>query len=288
MKDEWSVYFVVLEFLDILTMAAIIDGISLQQPVLSKLVIELLVLTFPPLLLWLTHHWAFFLPVGHQQLTLFPSQVIENTLIGGNFKVFIFLSLCELREVIVDDCSRNLSTFDSTSTLRHLQIILQCANTLLERLDKFLFATHVLLNDVLIRTFLERQLIEFALIFGVNDVILLGKRVFSQSFHVMRPKVPFLTVWCIFSSNETLIVSNGQENTVFALAFTIVNSGLVLKFDLVLIIIVAHSIFYGRIVHMLAYHSFFFLHTIVDIAHQEARYPQRIIRSYFLHMRQVG
>lgn len=177
MKDEWSVYFVVLKFFDILTMVTIINGISLQQPVLSKLVIELLVFSFPPLFLWLSYHWALLLPVGHQQLTLLPSQVIENTLIRRDFKVFIFFSLREFREIVVDNCSRNLSPFDSTSTLRHLQITFQRTYTLLKRLDKFFFATHVLLNDVLIRKFFKRQLIEFTLVFCVNDVILLGKRV---------------------------------------------------------------------------------------------------------------
>jgi hypothetical protein len=37
-------------------MVAIVDGISLQQSVLSELIVELFVLTFPPLLLWLAHH----------------------------------------------------------------------------------------------------------------------------------------------------------------------------------------------------------------------------------------
>lgn len=36
-------------------MVAIVDGISLQQSVLPELIVELFVLTFPPLLLWLAH-----------------------------------------------------------------------------------------------------------------------------------------------------------------------------------------------------------------------------------------
>lgn len=62
----------------------------------------------------------------------------------------------------------------------------------------------------------------------MNDVIFLGKGVFSQGLYVVRPKVPLLTIGRIFSSNEALIVSYRQKYTVFALSLTVIDSGLVL------------------------------------------------------------
>ncbi len=88
-----SIYFIVLEFLDILAMVAVVEGVSLQQPVLPQLVVELLILPLPPLLIRLTHHRTLLLPISHQQFSLLPSQVIQHTLIGGNLKVLVFFSL---------------------------------------------------------------------------------------------------------------------------------------------------------------------------------------------------
>jgi hypothetical protein len=103
----------------------------------------------------------------------------------------------------------------------------------------------------------------------MNDIILLGKWIFSQSFNVMRSEIPLFLVRDVLSSNKTFIVSNRKKNAIFTFSFTIVYSWLVLQLYFVLVIVVTHSFANGRVIMMLSYHFFLLFDSIVDVSHQK-------------------
>lgn len=180
-----------------------------QQPVLTQLRIELLVLSLPPLLTGLSQHSALALSEVQQQLSLFTSQVVQNSLVRGQLQLLIFLVLSQFGVIAIHNARWNFGSLDhSRSSSGMLQITFQRSYSCFELLNKVFFPLDVLLDDILVRSFFRRQFLKFALVFGMNDVIFFGERIFSESLDVMGTQIPFIFIRYVFSSYEILVIAH--------------------------------------------------------------------------------
>ena len=213
-SDRWqSVDFAVFEFVDVLPVLALaLEAFADEQPVLAQLGVEVLVLALPPLLLGVPLQRGF---PGAESVEEFPflaPEVIEYALVRGHLEILVLLVLSEFREVVVDHGGRHFGSALPGASLCGSQVLLQRAYALLQRPNQLGLALHVLLYEVLVRPLLEGEFVELALVLGVDDVVLLGKRVLSEGLHVVRPEVPLFAVGQVFSGHEAFVVAHGKQH----------------------------------------------------------------------------
>lgn len=159
---------------------------------------------------------------------------------------------------------------------------------LFEWWNKLFFSFHVLLNYVLIWSLLSWQFIEFTLVLCMDNVIFFGERILSEGLNMVRPKIPFFLIRRIFSNNKALIIANRQQDWVFTLSFTIIDSRFVLEFYLVFVIVMTYSFTNVWVILFFSYYSLLLFDSIVNVGHEESGDSQRVVWFDFFDMRKVG
>ena len=62
----------------------------------------------------------------------------------------------------------------------------------------------------------------------MNDIVFLGKRIFSQCLDMMRSKVPFVFLWYVLGTDKIFIVTNRHHHRILASALTVIYGRFVL------------------------------------------------------------
>ena len=146
---------------------------------LMNFYIEIFVLSLPPLLLGLSQKSTLLSSIRVEEISFLSPQIIENSLIRGNFQILVLFILGQLIEVVIDKTSWNSGTFNFSFFLYSSQIMLERCYSVLQRVNQFRFPFNIFFDHVLIWSFLGRELVKFALILGMEYVVFLRERVFS-------------------------------------------------------------------------------------------------------------
>ena len=154
--------------------------------------------------------------------------------------------------------------------------------------DQFGFALHILLDHKLVRTLLKRDFVELALVFGMDDVVLFGEWIFSESLDMVGPQIPLLLLGHILFCNVALVVPNRHQHRVLGLALAVVLGGLVFELEVLVVVGVVYSLPDVVLVLLLLDELLLPLDAIVDGAHKHAGHAQGVVGVVAADVLDVG
>lgn len=274
-----SVNLIVLEFLYIWSMES--WHIWNHLSIFSKLPIKCFIFLLPPLLIWLSFLGFLIVPIIVEKLSLFFPQIIKNTFVCGQLKLFVLFSICNFSVILIDHTRMDFKSFTVIRSLNSVDFRFEGSDSLLQLIDKLVFSLHIVFNNKLILSLLQLQSIKSALILCMNNIVLLWKRVLCQSLHMVRTQIPFLIIRYTLTYNVALIVTHWKEDWVSTLSFTIISSRFFLEFYFFLEVIIRYSFLYISIIMFVVDELLFLFYFIIDCFKQKSRNSQRICFSPF-------